>query len=318
MNNNASLSQMMNLSNTIKGIWTPRRVGHHPGHGHHHGHHGHHHSHGHHHCHGHSHPPVGLIEVDWRDTPKNQAMNAFIVNFGYGGYQTNQFLNADLRTGDIVFFGPEGTLVRYIPLTYSNQNLTLGELQELDSISNQHIDDNTIELDKMSQTFINDITQQIISASGNNQIINDDGLFVNNTLFDFDPVIQKIAFTDNLGQEFEADLSSLFDDNHVSSVSIDGDDIVLEFAATDSAPSPIRTSLQSFRSIFTQTSNQIQLSGNGTSSDPLEVSLKINTPGTGILEVQPGGLDVNINELNEQIAQYIGTLTSIGDDGNGL
>lgn len=106
--NNRSLTEVMGIGNTIKGVWTPRHY-----HGHHH--------HGHHH-HGNNHPPT----VDWNDTPNGQCNNAFIVNLGYLPKAFHPFLNVEINSGDIVFFGPEGTIIRYLPFkTSGNSDVTV-------------------------------------------------------------------------------------------------------------------------------------------------------------------------------------------------
>jgi hypothetical protein len=55
-----------------------------------------------------------------------------------------------------VFFGPDGTVLRYIPFGFSGSDTgEIGELGMLDILTNQWIQDGTIEVEKLS-TWIQD------------------------------------------------------------------------------------------------------------------------------------------------------------------
>ena len=206
MSQDRSFQNTIGVGNTIKGIWKPRHKRHH--------------------CH----------EVDWTDTPNGQKNNQFILNLGHSHKAHNTFLDQDLSSGDIVIFGPEGTIIRYIPFSYTGVlDDVLGQLGKLDVLTNPWIQDSTIEIEKLSPQLqdlilegtINITTQNtqtvmlggngtsanpleqhaIISPKSGNTLINDVGLYVPNTELTLNG--DELTFIDNKGDSNTIDLSSL-------------------------------------------------------------------------------------------------------------
>lgn len=319
MNNqncNKSLTEAMGVGSTIKGIWSPRHVSHSPYHGHHtHG--NHHHSHGmssndRHGHHNHYHP---RIEVDWLDVPRGQRNNAFIINLGYMGRAWNHFLDQEVKSGDIVFFGPEGTVIRYLPMDFGAfVKDVVGEVGRINEITGDYIVDETIELTKLSQYLQDKINTQlsgigisdsntisltgvgtstepikaelVISSKAENALVDDFGAFVKNSSITFNEYTYDVTFTDNLGNETIINLSGVQDDDiHLSGASLDQyNNLVLERSGANSIVVP----LAELELMFTRDSNTIVFSGDGTKLERLEASVKLQSSDNAIEETVQG------------------------------